>query len=311
MMKKKVLKLIFGSMVLSLFLLANACNLPLQNQKRLTKKFSRNGVVEKTYTNVTDTIHYFEGGIGDTLVLIHGFGGDAQVTWFKTIQDLAKDYHIIAADLLWFGRSSSSRQPNLNAQVAALSQLLAEKKVNRYHIAGISYGGFVSLGLFYNNPAQVKSICIIDSPGVTYNLSLLDTLCLQEGVQSVDEIFVVENPAQVQKLFDLAFYKDRKIPKGVLENVYNLYFNLHHDELRTLLSTLVLDKAYFMDLSRPQFPKSLVIWGEEDAVFPLSEGRKLANFMDADFTVIPEAGHAVNIEQFASFQQIFRDFLRP
>lgn len=311
MMTKRVSILIFGSILTGLFLLANACNLPLQNQKRLTQKLSRNGISEKIYTNATDTIHYFEGGVGDTVLLIHGFGGDAQVTWFKTIQDLAKDHYIIAADLLWFGQSSSLRQPDLNAQVAALSQLLAEKKIERYHIAGISYGGFVSLGLFYNHPTQVKSICIVDSPGVTYDTNLLDTLCLQEGVRSVDEIFVVENPAQVQKLFNLALYKDHKIPKGTLENIYNLYFNQHHHELKKLLGTLILDKAYYMNLPRPQFPKSLVIWGEEDAVFPLSEGKKLAHFMDADFTVIPEAGHAVNIEQFATFQRVFRDFLRP
>ena len=297
------------NITIGLFLFLNSCNLPLQHQKHLTRKFNRADISEKVFENGIDTIHYFEGGVGDTVLLIHGFGGDAQITWDKTILDLAKDFHVIAPDLLWFGESHSSRTPNLNAQVSALTALLDSRQISTYHLAGISYGGFVSLGLFYNQPERVESICIIDSPGITYDVRLLDTLCAAENVKSVDEIFVVKSPEQVLKLFNLGFYKDRKIPKSTLKKVYELYFNQHHAEQKELLSSLLGDQADFLNLKPIAFPKSLVIWGDKDDVFPLSEGKKLATFMGADFLEIPDAGHAANIEGYKLFEKFLRVFL--
>src|SRR5690606_8108353 len=103
----------------------------------------------------------------ETLLLLHGFGGDAQITWRKMYLDLSDDYHVIAPDLLWFGESSSSAAPNLAAQVDAVMDLLKYKSINKCAVAGISYGGFVVTGLIYAYPDYFTKIGIIDCPGVT------------------------------------------------------------------------------------------------------------------------------------------------
>ena len=108
-------------LVISVFICLTlaSCNLAKWNQKHLTKKFERHDVSEAVFEANGHSIHYFEGGNikGDVIVLIHGFGGDAQVTWNKTIVDLSKDYRVIAPDLLWFGESVSNHPANIYAQM--------------------------------------------------------------------------------------------------------------------------------------------------------------------------------------------------
>ena len=294
---------------LFLGLLLPSCNLALHQQKKVNRQFEKQGIQEHFYCANGDTLHYYEGGTGKTVLLIHGFGGDAQTTWEETIKDLSKDYHVIAPDLLWFGQSNSTRSPNLAAQVAVISNLLNLKAVQSCSVVGISYGGFVTMGLFYAIPEKVDAMCIVDSPGITYDITLLDTLCKQENVTDVSDIFVVRSPNGVQKLFDLAFYKDRNIPKFILNDIYEAYFNQHHDKLIELLATLPNTQKEYLAQPKITFPKSLVIWGSNDAVFPKSEGKRLAEFMHADYQEIRNAGHGPNIEQHEIFEKVLRDFL--
>lgn len=296
-------------LIFSFFSLFSSCNLVLYNQKKQTKKLERNTIYEKTFGNGTDTLHYFEGGTGKTLLLIHGFGGDAQITWHESMLDLKDEYRIIVPDLLWFGKSHSTRKPNLAAQVKAITALLNNEGVNSYSVAGISYGGFVSLGLLYEHPNRIESICIIDSPGITYDTTLLDTLCKQEKVATVEDIFVVKNAAHVQRLFNLAFYKDKKIPEKLLKDIYSVYFSQHHFQLAQLLATLPEEQKKILNKPLPELKKATVIWGKHDDIFPVAEGRKLANYLNANFVIIPEAGHAPNVEQFETFQNVLREWL--
>lgn len=287
-----------------------SCNLVQWNQKRINKKLSRNEITESTFTSSQNTIHYYKGGTGPTLLLIHGFGGDAQITWYESMLHLQENYTVIAPDLLWFGKSSSSQTPNLDAQVNAIYQLLNHFSIDTFSIAGISYGGFVSLGMYYKEPTRIKKLIIIDSPGVTYEINELDSLCERNEVKDVSEIFVVKDDIGVQRLMNLAMYKEQRIPKVLLKQMYEVYFDQHHKELAELLRTLPSEKEKLSKLAPESYPPSLIIWGKYDQVFPLAQGQLLANHMQAELAIIDKAGHAPNIEQFSTFIEILENFLK-
>jgi len=99
------------------------------------------------------------------------------------------------------------------------------------------------------------------------------------------------------------------MPKGILEDAYELYFDENHVELTTLLHTLMDEQSKFLAAQDFVFPPSQVIWGEHDIIFPVSEGEKLAKYMKADFKLVKKAGHAPNIENFKDFEAKFRLFL--
>ena len=294
---------------IGIFFMLNACNMVRWNQKQLSKKFERNGIVEGHFQNDEHSIRYFEGGEGETVLLLHGFGGDAQVTWRKMFMDLSENYHVIAPDLLWFGKSTSTATPNLDSQVDAVKDLLDDKKIDQTAIAGISYGGFVVTGLIYAYPDLFTKIGIIDCPGVTYDVANLDTLCATQGVKSVDEIFVVKTPEDIQELFDLGSYNQRNIPNGILEDIYTVYYDQHHEKLTKLILSLKEEQGRFAVDTTLSFAPTTIFWGEFDRVFPIEEGEKLADFMNADFQMIPNAGHAPNVENYKDFLVAFRSFL--
>ncbi|NOY28460.1 MAG: alpha/beta hydrolase [Oligoflexia bacterium] len=53
----------------------------------------------------------------------------------------------------------------------------------------------------------------------------------------------------------------------------------------------------------------LVIWGSKDPVFPLSEGRQLADALHAQLVVIDGAAHGPNFQDPAEFNQALLSFL--
>ncbi|MEO9532980.1 MAG: alpha/beta hydrolase [Crocinitomicaceae bacterium] len=288
-----------------------SCNLAKWNQNRLTKKFDRHDVTEAVLDTNGHSIHYFEGGNieGDVILLIHGFGGDAQVTWNKTIVDLSDEYRIIAPDLLWFGESISNHSANIYAQIDAMGLLLDHLKVDTFSVAGISYGGFVTMGLVQTREDQVDKMVIIDSPGITYDVNLLDSMVVKTRVDEVSDIFVPKSPNEVQFLLDFASYKNKNVPKGILEDAYELYFSKNHEQLRQLLISLPSQKDEFLKRGYQTELDAYVLWGEFDEVFPITEAQKLSAYLNAELLVIRKAGHAPNLERYRDFEKKFRSCL--
>ncbi|MBD79054.1 MAG: hypothetical protein CL840_09060 [Crocinitomicaceae bacterium] len=284
------------------------CNLPKWYQAKLNKKFARNGVEEKLLKKNGHSIHYYEGGEGPVVLLIHGFGGDAQTTWHSLIIELSENYHVIAPDLLWFGLSSSSHLPNLDSQVDAMFTLLNHCKVDSGNVIGMSYGGFVTLALVNKHRELIDKICIADSPGMTFNANLLDSLAKEQDEESYQDIFVLKSPNDLQQLYNLTFYKKRHIPKGILNDAYEMYFTNFQEEQRMLMTSLRKSQTDFQNISIENFPKSMVIWGAEDHVFPVSQGKKLANYIGASFVEIPNAGHASNLDNKKEFNNQVKVF---
>ena len=79
------------------------------------------GVRQNNITVDGLNIEYLEGGKGETLVLLHGFGADKD-NWTRTARYLTPHYRIIAPDLPGFGESSSPNdiEYTVSAQVERL-----------------------------------------------------------------------------------------------------------------------------------------------------------------------------------------------
>ena len=87
------------------------------------------------------TIHghevgYFRAGEGPALLLIHGMAGSSS-TWKSAMRLLARDYTVIAPDLLGHGRSDKPRTDySLGAFAAGLRDLLIATGIDAGHRRG-------------------------------------------------------------------------------------------------------------------------------------------------------------------------------
>jgi pimeloyl-ACP methyl ester carboxylesterase len=276
-------------------------------QNRIVERFNQLGLKTCTFETEKHRIDYFDGGRGPVLVLLHGFGGNGSVTWRKQVKPLSKQFRLIVPDLCWFNESYSQSAPTLEAQQEAISDLLKSLDIQEYALAGISYGGFVSLALANQEPQKVTKLLIIDSPGHTFDTNELSKLANKVKADRVEDIFVPTSPDKLKRLFKLASYAPVMIPKGILRQIYDVYFSKNHEQQRELLRTLA--KTTLLDSVGKVALDCAIIWGEKDEVFPLSEGKKLAEALHAKFAIIKRAGHIVNLEKSNRFNKILIELL--
>ena len=90
-------------------------------------------------------IEYLEGGEGEVLVLLHGFGGNKD-NWTRVAKYLTPHFRVIAPDLPGFGESSKDFDASYtySAQADRIHQFVQALGVDKFHLGGNSMGGNLS-----------------------------------------------------------------------------------------------------------------------------------------------------------------------
>jgi len=285
------------------------CRVLDKGTRRLEKQLNRKGIFAHDFRTDSLNVHYWKGGSGPAILFLHGFGGDAMLTWRKELIALSKTHTVIAPDLLWFGESEAILAPNLASQRKAIEALCTSLHIDSVAIAGQSYGGFLALDLAVSGKIKATKLLIANSPGTTFHQEELDKVRTAYQVQTIDELFVFDKPELLQRLINLSTYSDPKIPRKVAAQLYDRYFSKHHIELRGLMQSLPLEQQRFNDPSFFRKFKMMVLWGEKDELFPLAEGKFFAESTGARFEVILKCGHAPQMDDHRSFLKLVKAFL--
>jgi pimeloyl-ACP methyl ester carboxylesterase len=278
-------------------------------ERHSTKSLQKKEITSSVFQSDSFHIKYWIGGQGPTLVFIHGFGGNALISWEEELAHFAKTNTVVAYDLLWFGESYSNKIANLTTQTNALYSLLSYLKIDQATLVGQSYGGFVALNFAHSHPEMIEKLFIANSPGSTFDVSYLDSVCKVYNTNSIDELFVIVEPAGIQRLINLTTYSDKQIPNFLLKQMFAAYFDQNHEQMKSLMQSLPVDQNRIRDVSSIQKIPTLVLWGENDELFPKKEGEKFAKAIDAQFISIPECGHAPQIDDHESFLKILDNFI--
>ncbi len=303
--------LVFGAALM--VELVSACNVVRIGERTLERKLERRGCQSQTVKLGDANVHYWEGGKGKPVVLLHGFGASAIWQWHEQVGPLVKDDHqVIVPDLLWFGSSWSRRRDySIDHQISTVVDLLDHLGVQQADFVGISYGGIVAHELAAMHPDRVDKLVILDSPGRVYTEQDYQGMLDRFAVTDVGELMVPDTPDQVQVLLELGYHKPPRTPRWVYPQVLDAMYSQFREEKEQLLSTLLetLD-----DLDRRPgriVHPTLVIWGREDRVFPLEIGERLTKQLGelARMHVIDAAGHAPNLEHPELVADLLVEFL--
>eukprot|EP01136_Pigoraptor_vietnamica_P024945 Opistho-1_new@78410 len=86
-------------------------------------------------------LNYVEAGKGETLLMIHGLGGNAS-HWKRNIETLSKKFRCIAVDLPGYGSSSQVERAEADTQLDfyadVIASLLKKLKVSKASVMGHS-----------------------------------------------------------------------------------------------------------------------------------------------------------------------------
>jgi 2-hydroxymuconate-semialdehyde hydrolase len=113
-------------------------------------------------TIVADAIktHFLEAGSGPDLVLLHGgeYGASAEITWRHNIEALAKQFHVVAPDLLGWGLTDKlySFSDPAGLRIKHLQRFLETLGIGRAFFVGNSAGGGLVLRASVRQPSPLQ-----------------------------------------------------------------------------------------------------------------------------------------------------------
>ncbi|BAJ32596.1 MULTISPECIES: alpha/beta fold hydrolase [Kitasatospora] len=106
-------------------------------------------------------------GAGDPVVLLHGHAGHAS-NWYPQIAALGAHHPVYAVDTLDDpGRSVQRKVATGSAENAAwLGEVFAGLGLERIHLVGVSYGGWLALNQAVHGPDRLVSVTALDPGGI-------------------------------------------------------------------------------------------------------------------------------------------------
>jgi pimeloyl-ACP methyl ester carboxylesterase len=171
----------------------------------------RAGLSKKRVSALGREVAYLDGGSGETIVMIHGFGAD-KYTWGRFAGKLAGSYRTVALDLPGFGEtpSLSGERFDIESQTTRAHQILQALGISKYHLIGNSMGGHIAGRIAHHWPEEVSTLALSDTHGVGLGPSPF-----AQRVEKGDNPFYVKTDADFRALTAMAFFKTPWIPRPI------------------------------------------------------------------------------------------------
>jgi len=250
---------------------------------------------------------YDDFGQGRPLVVVHGFPLSRAI-WGAQVAQLSAHYRVIAPDLRGHGDSEATPGPySMELLADDILALLEALQIDQpIVLGGLSMGGYVAMAFARRYPERLAGLLL------TATRAGSDTTAGKDGrrqaVAAVQQAGTIQPTVDgmLPKLFapqtyaedpDLVLEVRRIMEHTSIEGVINAQLGM----LARLDSTAMLS-----NLDVP----GLVIHGDHDQIIPLEAAQELAAVLpNGSMAEIKGAGHLLNMEQPAEFNQIVLDWL--
>ena len=205
---------------------------------------------------------YLDGGTGEVLVLIHGFGGDKD-NFTRIARFLTPHYRVLIPDLPGFGDASRDPQASYGMadQVGRIHGFLTQLGVTSCHMGGNSMGGFIAAQFVVPYAYMVKSLWLLDPGGTTASHSSAMLLDYQKTGKNP---LLVERVDDFNRTISATTHKAPFLPgfaRVALGRRAVADFELHTSIMRQMNDSPLLDLTY-----KPMQTPALIVWGKEDQI---------------------------------------------
>lgn len=263
-------------------------------------------------------IAYLDQGQGQPVILIHGFGG-SMWQWEYQQAALAGQFRVITPDLLGAGLSD---KPEIEYRPDQLLEFLTgfmdALHISQAVMIGNSMGAGLAIGLALDYPTRVTALILIDglparvmdhlgspslrraltTPAPSWIVSVGNWLFGGSLLESTLREFIHDPALLTQAVLDRS-NRNRQRP-GLFR------------ALLTVGTNLPLWERDFAPRISTIAHRTLIIWGEEDRVFPIKAGDELHQMIArSQYIRVPNAGHIPQWEQPDVVNAKILSFLQP
>ena len=262
------------------------------------------GLVEQKETTVESVkTAYLTAGSGYPVIFLHGAGAGA-VTWYPSIGPVSEKFQVIVPDIVGYGESDKPNAPYDRPYFSKwLKGFLKELKISKAHIVGLSQGGAIALQFTIDNPDMVDKLILVDSAGLGAKVSfwaLIGTIWMNNfpsfQANRFNSPFILHKPTNRDpnhSLYSIAVLKEKGGKNA---------FRQGRGSAVTKISIELLQQIK---------NETLIIWGENDKLFPIEYGEMATKFIsNSKFHSIQNAGHLPLMDQPAIFNKTLMDFLK-
>jgi len=242
-------------------------------------------------------IAYYDTGSGPAVVLVHGFGSEARLDWGRVIVPLAAKHRVIALDEIGFGASDKPFVDySVQTFVDFLGEFLRTLGVKDFTLMGESLGGWISalytieaLGPAnhgVNALPPPKKLVLEDAAGMASIKEALRRIPIAGTLEDAKSIaFVFHDKSLVTDEFARENFAMRlKANDGWTERLFGQSPKLDDELVAGRLGAITIP--------------TLVVWGGDDQIVPLEQGRAYAaGIPGAKLAIVPDCGHAASIEK--------------
>ncbi|CAL7960227.1 AB hydrolase-1 domain-containing protein [Gammaproteobacteria bacterium] len=243
-------------------------------------------------------IHYKVAGQGASILLLHGWGCDAEAV-AKLQKHLAKQFTTYAIDLPGFGLSNVPVEIWGSAEYADLvAQFINATKIVNPILIGHSLGGKIIIKLVARNLVNIKKIVLISSAGVKL-------------------------PRPFKLSLKIYFFKVvkflAKLP--IIKNIFGSRFELYKKkfgspdyrsasgQMRAILVKVVNEDVTAL-LSQIKAP-TLLLWGDQDTSTPLAAGAIMHKMISGSkLKVFSGSGHFPFLDNYEKVVMELDGFLK-
>jgi pimeloyl-ACP methyl ester carboxylesterase len=251
---------------------------------------------------------YVEGGSGETILFIHGFGGDKD-HWGTFVTAFSRNYRVIAPDLPGFGESGHipSASYDIPSQAGRLHAFVKRLQLPRVHLMGVSMGGYIAAYYAAEHPDQVKSLALMGALGVHSPISSH----VRERYDRDGRILVLYRTVnEFEDMMSVVFHRPPWLPgpvKAYFAERGAGHYTFHVKILRDMSKAgMGLLEGRLARIKA----RTLIIWGAEDRVVHLSCVERFERGLRDYRTVVLEAcGHVPYAEKPRETAMVYRDFL--
>ncbi len=247
-------------------------------------------------------LYYEVHGDGFPVVFTHGFAGTTWM-WHPQTPVLSQKHKFIFWDARGHGQSacpSSPDQYSADILVDDLCRLLGLLNVDRAVVGGLSMGGYLSLRFYMRHPQIVAALILMDTgPGYRNPSHMAEWNEEQERRATLLETQGIEAFADDIATATLDTYTPRDLM--LKQNPVGLA----HMARKVVAQH---DSRVISNLGEVKVP-TLILVGDRDTPFLKASEYMAKAIPGAEYVVIPNAGHASNIDNANALNKAVLEFL--
>ena len=249
-------------------------------------------------------IAYERAGDGPPLVLLHGYVGDGPTTWRRQVEGLCEEFTVVAWDAPGAGDSSDPPESfGMAGYADCLAGFVDRVRLEKPHVAGLSFGGALALELCRRHPA-VPMTLILASAYAGWGGSLSAEVAEQRLQQAL--VLADLAPDEFMGALLPTMFSEATAPETVDEFGASMRA-FHPAGFRAMARASAEDlRDVLPGLNVP----TLLVYGDKDVRAPLTVAEDLeAAISGSMLVVLPDTGHLCNIEAPDDFNRAVRNFL--